>query len=290
MVIQEAENIRQGVLTFEDERIDDEPEPELPRIEEPEPQSMWDIVYGREEERRSSVVADLEYLWRLGYTAAAYKLGKLYRDGIRVVQDYEKAEQWFTQAAQAGDCGAEYVLGKLLLEQGKTEDGIRWLLSAANHGNSYAMYRIGKELLAGEHLDRDPDLAREYFVWAGQHGNAAAQYALGKLLLEGRELPKDKEEALRWLELSAAQGNAYAQFLMERADEPCGPAILLSATKLLHHMSRIFRDNSVAPAIPQGLKIDSQRRRQMQEKRLAMGHKIDDHEDYVPTQEWEQTM
>ncbi len=93
-----------------------------------------------------------------------------------------------------------------------------------------------------------------------------------------------------WLELSAAQGNPYAKFLMERVDNPLGPSILLSATKLLHHMSRIFRTNSVAPANPQGIRVDSRRRKALMEKRLALGHKIDDHEDYVPTQTWEQSM
>ena len=53
---------------------------------------------------------------------------------------------------------------------------------------------------------------------------------------------------------------------------------MLSATiHLLHHMSRIFRhDALISPAT---LRIDSKRRRRLQEKRMAMGHKRDDHED-----------
>lgn len=266
MVVQEAENIRRGVFTFEDEDIEDEPTPELSDIEQ------------------------AEKLWRLGWTPAAYQLGQLYRDGKDVYQDRKKAEQWFAQAALAGSADAEYALGKLLLEQHRGEDGLRWLDSAANHGNTWAMVRIGKELLAGEHVPKDAEKAAQYLIRAGQLGNATAQYALGKLLLEGKDIPRNKEEALRWLELSAAQGNPYATFLMERADEPYSPSILLSATKLLYHMSRIFRTNSVAPANPQGIRVDSRRRRQLLEKRLALGHKIDDHEDYVPTQTWEQTM
>ena len=42
-------------------------------------------------------------------------------------------------------------------------------------------------------------------------------------------------------------------------------------------MSRIFRhDALISPAT---LRIDSKRRRRLQEKRMAMGHKRDDHED-----------
>ena len=47
--------------------------------------------------------------------------------------------------------------------------------------------------------------------------------------------------------------------------------------QLLHHMSRVFRGNM--PVIPPALRIDSKRRRRLQEKRMAMGHKQDDHED-----------
>lgn len=47
--------------------------------------------------------------------------------------------------------------------------------------------------------------------------------------------------------------------------------------QLLLHMSRVFRGNM--PVIPPALRIDSKRRRRLQEKRMAMGHKQDDHED-----------
>ena len=47
--------------------------------------------------------------------------------------------------------------------------------------------------------------------------------------------------------------------------------------QLLHHMSRMFRGNM--PVIPPALRIDSKRRRRLQEKRMAMGRKWDDHED-----------
>ena len=47
--------------------------------------------------------------------------------------------------------------------------------------------------------------------------------------------------------------------------------------QLLYHMSRVFRGNM--PVIPPALRIDSKRRRRLQEKRMALGHKRDDHED-----------
>lgn len=50
-----------------------------------------------------------------------------------------------------------------------------------------------------------------------------------------------------------------------------------AALHLLHHMGRMFR--SSMPVIPPALRIDSKRRRRLQEKRMALGHKRDDHED-----------
>lgn len=47
--------------------------------------------------------------------------------------------------------------------------------------------------------------------------------------------------------------------------------------QLLLHMGRMFRGNM--PVIPPALRIDSKRRRRLREKRMAMGHKRDDHED-----------
>ena len=47
--------------------------------------------------------------------------------------------------------------------------------------------------------------------------------------------------------------------------------------QLLHHMSRMFRGNM--PVIPPALRIDSKRRRRLMEKRMAIGHKRDDHEE-----------
>ena len=50
-------------------------------------------------------------------------------------------------------------------------------------------------------------------------------------------------------------------------------------------MSRIFCENAAQPAIYAGMQIDKKRRRRLQEKRMAMGHKADDHEDRGLTQQ-----
>ena len=49
--------------------------------------------------------------------------------------------------------------------------------------------------------------------------------------------------------------------------------------RLFHNMGRIFQEQSAADTIQAGLHIDKKRRRMLREKRMALGHKADDHED-----------
>lgn len=57
------------------------------------------------------------------------------------------------------------------------------------------------------------------------------------------------------------------------------PTVGETVVRMLHHMSRIFEGNSKADQIHRGLQIDRKRRQELQRKRLAMGHKPDDHEE-----------
>ena len=54
--------------------------------------------------------------------------------------------------------------------------------------------------------------------------------------------------------------------------------LLNSTIRLFHQMGRIFRDNAAPPSNPMGIRVDSKRRKKLMQKRLAMGHKQDDHE------------
>mgnify|MGYP004732820967 CR=1 FL=1 len=53
---------------------------------------------------------------------------------------------------------------------------------------------------------------------------------------------------------------------------------LNSTIRLFHQMGQIFRENAAPPSNPMGIRIDSKRRKKLMQKRLAMGHKQDDHE------------
>ena len=93
------------------------------------------------------------------------------------------------------------------------------------------------------------------------------------------ELRRDMDAAYEWFAAARDNGHAYAEFFMKRMErgEQEPPSVLLSATRLLYHMGNIFRDNAPAPAAT-GVQIDRKRLAQLRQKRVALGHKPDDHE------------
>ena len=150
------------------------------------------------------------------------------------------------------------------------DEGIRWLKQAAQSGNHYAAYRLGKEYLTGEVVTKDIVKAVEWFSQSAEADDQYAQYMLGKLYLTGQGVTHDQTQAMVWFSRSAAQGNQYAQFFLERQNDLRPPSVMLAATRLLYHMSRIFEDHSL-PHSSGGLHVDRKLRRKIQEKKNRPG-------------------
>ena len=109
-VIREAERIRLGEITFEDDELaeHDEPEPACR-----ESYAYWELRQIIQDGRfslveRDGVVGELERLAERGDAHAQYLMGRLYWDGPLLTPDSQKAKDWFTQAADRD------ALGKLL--------------------------------------------------------------------------------------------------------------------------------------------------------------------------------
>ena len=287
-VIQEAERLRLGEPTFEDGELSERDE----ELDESEisfacEELRWLLLDGRLPlEARDQAAERLQWLAGQGDAHAQFVMGQLCRDGPLLVPNSQKAKRWFTLAAEQGMPEAQYALGKLLLledtEVHAPDEGLRWLRRAAQEGYIYAAYPLGKEYLTGEHTPKSTETAVGCFRSSAEQGNPFAQYMLGKLYLEGKAVPRDQEQAMQWFWRSAAQGNRYAQFFLERQNDLRSPEVMLSVTRLLHHLGRIFRENSLPATGPSVLQIDRKRLRQLREKRIALGHKPDDH----PEQGW----
>jgi len=290
MVIREAEELRLGTFTFEDTTMKDEVDEDQEEVYYAW-SSHWEMaeayqnakeilsVYENTEEEKAEQVRLLGQLWDAGFTVAAHLLGKCWRDGMGVLPDDEQAELWFRRAAKAGHDFSQYALGKLLQSQKRMEKAVSWYEKAAAQGNSYAAYRLGKMYLEGTDVPKNIAKAVEYLTDAAQEGNQYAQYTLGKLYLTGEDVARDQEQSYRWFWASASQGNEYAQFFLDHFNDNHSPNVLLSATKLLHHMGRIFQDNSIPPCPPGSHRTDRKLLQKIRQKKIALGHKRDDHEE-----------
>ena len=284
-VIQEAETIRLGKITFEDDTLDQSDEAEK------DENVSWDFRTLRIDVQdeysslaeRDDAAESMRELAESGDAHAQYFMGKLYRDGPLLPPDWVMARYWFDKAAKQGYAAAQYALGKLYLSDDASvhdsELGIQWLEHAAYNGNHDASYRLGKEYMRGEAVRKDTRKAMDHIYTSAQAGNPHAQYLLGKLLLQGKMVERDKEEGIQWLSQAAEQGHSYAQCLLERQSASTAPEVFLAVTRLLHHMANIFQNNSL-PQSGTGLThIDRKRRQKLREKRLVHGHKEDDHEE-----------
>ena len=148
-----------------------------------------------------------------------------------------------------------------------------------NLKSSFLYYGKAKVILKEENSDEE-DIKRAviFLEIASDKGNQFAQYMLGKLYLLGKYVTEDKEMAKKYFTLSAEQGNEYAKFFIENMDKFHNPSVCLVASKMLHHMSKIFEDNIPFKTSGLGLKIDSKLMRKLREKKVAQGHKRDDQE------------
>ena len=133
-----------------------------------------------------------------------------------------------------------------------------------------------------DELEKLPEVAAYYSVWNGVRDTLEGYY-------KNRPRQQMEQETSQAEEPSAEKTSTDASTNPTLANEntsftPSRPAqlptefLLNSTIRLFHQMGQIFRDNAAPPSNPMGIRIDSKRRKKLMQKRLAMGHKQDDHE------------
>ena len=284
-VIKEAEHIRMNKISFEDTDMQDDGEQISTYAMSYACQDLQSIANDDSFplEERDEAAEQLEQLADTGDAYAQYIIGTAYRDGGLLIPDTAKAQKLLERAAEQDLDAAQYALGKLYLSDDadvhNPAKGIYWLKRSADNGNDFAAYRLGKEYLSGKNTIKDAETAVSYLRQAANNGNANAQYLLGKLHLTGEGVQQDTDAAYQWFTKAYYGGHTYAGMFMDRIDrgEQHPPSVVLSATRLLYHMGNIFRDNAPASAV-NGVQLDRKRLARLRQKRVALGHKPDDHE------------
>ena len=79
----------------------------------------------------------------------------------------------------------------------------------------------------------------------------------------GEGVEQDDDAAYEWFQAAAEQGYPYAQLFAERMEDGQSvvPTVLLSASRLLHHMGDVFRDKVPTTSTSGGMHKNSGKRK-----------------------------
>lgn len=231
----------------------------------------------------------ITYASERGNQFAQCYLGKLLLKGADgIPQDTNAALRWLRASVDQGNVYAEYALAMAYLK-GKIvpKDALKaleLLRHASSQDHQFAQYQLGKMLLQGEEAPKDVAAAVHWLTVSAMHGNQYAQYALGKLYLLGKDVEKDKSSAAKWFQMAADQGNEYAQYFLKHMDDPVGQSPAAAVITLLHSLANIFREQSQFPTSGIVVAVDRKLLRKIKAKKIAQGHKADDHEPKIGLQ------
>ena len=123
-----------------------------------------------------------------GNLLAVFDLGRIYADGLGVVIDLGKVQEYYAQALD----------GFETLEMQKP-----W---------KYLEYRIGKMYVQGLGTEHDYELAAEWFAKSASQKYKFAEYSLGGLYYRGQGVEQSFKKAFELYLRSAKQGFPYADF------------------------------------------------------------------------------
>ena len=153
-----------------------------------------------------------------------------------------------------------------------------------------------------DELEKLPEVAAYYSVWNGlrdtlegyyknrprQHNPLSQQKefrAIKNAIIQEAERLRQQMEHEHSSEETSTDASTNPTLANENTSSTPSCSVRLpsdylldSTIRLFHQMGQIFRDNAVPPSNPMGIRIDSKRRKKLMQKRLAMGHKQDDHE------------
>ena len=141
-----------------------------------------------------------------GDTKAAWLLGRAYMTGDSYVKpDNAEAIRWFTQASDAGEPSAAYIIGELLTKAGNPADARVAYARAyslykkqAETGQAEALYWLGymEQNGLGVPMQQQEGISR--MEQAAEQGYLPAAYQLFKTYTKGSGVPADEAKALRY--------------------------------------------------------------------------------------------
>ena len=149
---------------------------------------------------------------------------------------------------------------------------------AAEAGQARTQYALGKIYRDGQGVEKDVQKAVELFTLAAMQGNSFAAFALGKMYLsDDPALSRNVAAALKWIT------NA-AEHYLKHMDGPMGQSPAAAVITLFHSLANIFREQNQLPSGGIMVAVDRKLLRKIKAKKIAQGHKADDHEPKIGLQ------
>ena len=227
-----------------------------------------------------SAVKLLEKAVKLKNSNAKRFLALEYISGEHLEQDFEKGIALLTECADSGDVIACYRLGKIYLESEIMPQNLdkaeKYLLLAED--SEYTQYALAKLYLQEEKYDIQK--AVDYFE-NGADKNHWASYQLGRIYLFGaKDIERDKEKAIEWFTKSANDGNEYAQDLLENMERYENAVLANTIFGLFANLSRCIEDDYTQKYKLVRRTVDSRLRRMISQKKLSLGIKEEQAQNY----------
>ena len=144
-------------------------------------------------------------------------------------------------------------------------------------------------------LEKLPEVAEYYAVWNDLRDTLEGYYKAKPR----QHNPLSQQKEFRAIKNAIIQEAERLRFQLEESSEQTSVTLTLtdehissitsqfarlpseyllnSTVRLFHQMGKISRDNAAPSSNPMGIRIDSKRRKKLMQKRLALGHKQDDH-------------
>ncbi|MDQ1362282.1 MAG: uncharacterized protein QG652_142 [Pseudomonadota bacterium] len=134
------------------------------------------------------------------------------------IEKFDKAVEWYTKAANAGETLAMRNLA-WLYDAGKLGEvdhakAVAWMEKAATAGDNDAIGALGFRLVSGTDVAVDAERGMNMLSSAAEKDTSAA-YLLGRVYAEGISVSKDTSKAKSWLKKAAAAGHEDARKLLD---------------------------------------------------------------------------
>ena len=110
-------------------------------------------------------------------------------------------------------------------------DGLQDALTAAQAGDAGAQYILGVMYANGTGVIKDAAEAVRWFRLAADQGLAAAQFSLGLMYANGSGVPRDIGTAHMWLNIASANGLEPAAVIRDSLEQQMMPAEISEATR-----------------------------------------------------------